>query len=521
MDGDCFSTMKLTLQKTNFFQSKMLPPGTSLIGTSALVQFFDIKAPVRRPSSVSSQRISGGKRQTEEWQIFDSKYSVDATVEAHLIFALKHEDFDLTVFKHVLLALPEKDVLSYIMDAPTGPLARRIWILYEIHTGKTLKIPDAGKIKAVDLLDPAKYICTPGWISPRHKVNYNLLGVAEFCPFVRKTELITSYIEKGLSERAQSLLNRVSPSLVARASSFLLLADTKASFAIENERLPVNNRERWLKAIQQVGKNFLNQDELIRLHEILIGDFRFIEHGFRTDHVFLGERSIDNEPLPEFIGAKPEDLESLLEGLVSTNLRMSKAGVDPVIQAAAISFGFVYIHPFEDGNGRLQRCLIHHILSSRKFNPQGLVFPVSSVMLKWIDEYRDVLRAHSAPLMDFIEWEPAGKGNLRVTNETADLYRYFDCTQVVEFLYKCVEQTINHDVPDELRYLRLHDETMRKLMDTVSLSNRMAEDFIMFMRQNEWRLPKRRREAEFKLLTEEEVERLELIVRETFEEERV
>lgn len=519
MIGECFSTMKLAQPKTNFFQSKMLPAGTSLVGTSALVQFFDLKTHVRRPSCVSSQRISGGKKQTEDWQIFDSKYAVDATVEAHLIFALKHEDFDAYVFKHVLLSLPEKEILGYIKNSPTGPLVRRIWFLYEMFSGQTLKIQDAGKIKAVDLLDREKYICTPGWISPRHKVNYNLLGTADFCPFVRRTELITSYIQKGLSERAQSLLNRVSPSLVVRAASFLLLADTKASFAIENERLPANNRERWLKAIQQVGKNFLNQAELIRLHEILIGDFRFIEHGLRKDYVFLGERTIDNEPLPEFIGAKPEDLESLVEGLVTTNLMMSKAEVDPVIHAAAISFGFVYIHPFQDGNGRLQRCLIHHILSSRKFNPQGLVFPVSSVMLKWIDEYRDVLRAHSSPLMNFIEWEPAEKGNLRVMNETADFYRYFDCTEEVEFLYKCVEETINHDVPDELRYLKLHDEAMRKIMDTVSLSNRLAEDFIMFMRQNDWKLPKRRRENEFKLLTDEEVKNLELMVRETFEEE--
>jgi hypothetical protein len=37
--------------------------------------------------------------------------------------------------------------------------------------------------------------------------------------------------------------------------------------------------------------------------------------------------------------------------------------VDPVVAAAILAFGFVYIHPFEDGNGRIHRYLIHHVLA--------------------------------------------------------------------------------------------------------------------------------------------------------------
>jgi Fic family protein len=36
---------------------------------------------------------------------------------------------------------------------------------------------------------------------------------------------------------------------------------------------------------------------------------------------------------------------------------------------------FVYIHPFDDGNGRLHRYLIHHVLSRTRFTPAGLVLP--------------------------------------------------------------------------------------------------------------------------------------------------
>ena len=38
----------------------------------------------------------------------------------------------------------------------------------------------------------------------------------------------------------------------------------------------------------------------------------------------------------------------------------------------------IYVHPFQDGNGRMHRCLIHHVLAERKFTPPGMVFPVSS-----------------------------------------------------------------------------------------------------------------------------------------------
>ena len=37
--------------------------------------------------------------------------------------------------------------------------------------------------------------------------------------------------------------------------------------------------------------------------------------------------------------------------------------MDPVIHSAAVAFGFVFIHPFMDGNGPLHRYLIHEELS--------------------------------------------------------------------------------------------------------------------------------------------------------------
>jgi hypothetical protein len=249
---------------------------------------------------------------------------------------------------------------------------------------------------------------------------------------------------------------------------------------------------------------------------VLIEDTRFVRAGLRDNGVFLGERDHDGDPLPEFIGARPGDLADLLTGLLEANDRMGQEGLDPVLQAAATAFGFVYVHPFEDGNGRLHRCLIHHVLAERKFTPPGMVFPVSSVMLDRIDDYRKALQAHSGPLMPFIEWRPTPDRNVEVLNDTADLYRYFDCTEAAEFLYACVSRTVEHDLPREIEYLRRHDEAVRRIMDTVEMPDRLAENLLMFIRQNKGTLPKKRRANEFKQLRDDEVMLLEGIVRDAF-----
>jgi Fic/DOC family protein len=297
----------------------------------------------------------------------------------------------------------------------------------------------------------------------------------------------------------------------------MVLADSRASFEIEGERPPRGRLERWGRAVLQAGKNPLTIDEIIRLHGVLIEDTRFVRAGLRPDGVFLGERDHQGDPLPEFIGARAADLRDLTAGMLEANERMREGALDPVLQAAATAFGFVYIHPFQDGNGRLHRCLIHHVLAERKYTPPGMVFPVSSVMQDRIDDYRETLRAHSGPLMNFIDWRPTPERNVEVINDTADLYRYFDCTGTAEFLYSCVERTVEQDLPREIDYLHRHDEAMRRIMDTVEMPDRLAENLVMFMRQNQGKLGKKRRENEFAKLTDDEIVSIEAIVREAFE----
>jgi len=406
--------------------------------------------------------------------------------------------------------------MEFVRKAPIGVSNRRAWFLYELLMGKRLEIPDAPHATAIDALDQKRYFTGRPRVSSRHRVRNNLLGTAAFCPVIRRTPALIRMIEQNLGAKANEIVGQTSAQLVTRAASFLLLADSRASFEIEGERPPRGRLERWGRAILQAGRSALNLDEVVRLHGILIEDSRFVKIGLRPDGVFLGERDVMGDPLPEFIGARQKDLAELMNGLIDTNERMREAQIDPVLQAAATAFGFVYVHPFQDGNGRLHRCLIHHVLAERKFTPKGIVFPVSSVMLDQIDRYRDTLQAHSAPLMNFIEWRSTPERNVEVLNETADLYRYFDCTAAAEFLYECVQRTVEKDLPREIEYLRRQDEAIQQIMETVEMPNDLAGKLVLFIRQNSGRLGKKRREGEFKKLTDGEVAAIESIVRTAF-----
>ena len=295
-----------------------------------------------------------------------------------------------------------------------------------------------------------------------------------------------------------------------RASAFLLLKDSKASFTIEGEIPSGNRASRWGKAIGQAGTRPLSKNELIRLQQIVIENTRFTNMGFRKTGGFVGEHDrITGEPLPDHISARQQDLESLMDGLILTNSLLENPDFDAVLASTIVAFGFVFIHPLEDGNGRIHRYLIHHILAAKQFAQQGMIFPVSTSILDRINDYRKVLESYSHPLLDFIEWKPTSDHNVKVLNETSDYYRYFDATRQAEFLYDCVEDTIRNVIPWEVDYLRKYDEMKGFLDDIYEMPDKSVALLIRFLDQNHGKMSKRARTKEFRSLADDEVRKIE------------
>ncbi|MFD2235719.1 Fic family protein [Phaeospirillum tilakii] len=367
------------------FQETIVPRKSELVGWAALVHAHGIQAPVRRLSCVSHGSIKGGSRQENAWTIFDKRTAPAAGLAGHLTFALRHETLDLLILKRLFDIVGPAEMARVVRSETVGATSRRLWFLYEWLTGRDLDLPDAEKASYVPILAPEDYVTARPVNSPRHQVRNNLLGTPAFCPIIRRTPALADFIGRRWDTQAKELVGRISKSVIARAASFLLLADSQASYQIEGERPPRNRLERWMRAVNQSGRYPLSIDELIRLQHIVVETGRFVTPGLRTEGGFIGPRDGLNDPLPEFVSARPEDVPNLLAGILDTSRRLAGDDVDAVLHATMIAFGVVFVHPFEDGNGRIHRYLIHHALAERGYTPPGIVFPVSSVILDRIE----------------------------------------------------------------------------------------------------------------------------------------
>lgn len=499
------------------YHGEILPKSTQLVGYTWLIEHFKLDLPLRELCCISKVRLNTQKEQKGKWSVFDAQVKFEDTITGHLEFSIKHENIDLLILKSILNVAPKEELIKHININPKAILKKKIWFFYEFLLQKDIPIDDLPAGKYDDLINPEKYFVMNNPIKfKRHKINYNLLGTFKFCPIIRKTEKLKEYIDKNLSLKTSELIGSVPNGIMRRAASFLLLSDSKASFEIEGERVPKKRIERWGKVINEAGKKVLSVDEIERLHAILFQDTRFNKIGLRDEGVFLGERDRDGEPIPEFIGAKSDDLETLINSWMTVNKHLSEDKIDPVLQAVVIAFSFIYIHPLEDGNGRLHRYLLHHVLGQREFYPKGMIFPISNVIADEITTYRDILVEHSSPLMESIEWETTDKNNVKVLNETIDLYRFFDCTRACEFIYSCVEKTIEETLPEELNYLESFDKTYEEIYQLIEMPDNKIKNLITFILQNNGVLSKNKKDKYFVLMENDEVKKIQEIVKYNF-----
>ena len=503
-------------QPVNRFHERALPEPAVPAGYAALIERFDLAVPL--PPQLTAIAGRHHPRPSSSWQLLTPRHRAPDTLEGQLVFALKWEGVDLGVLAALFKAVEPDDVAAIARATPTGAFARRIWFLYEWLTGRGLDVPDPGKVRAVPAVDPEQQVgLRQGTPSPRHKVVDNLPGRRGFCPMIRWTPELKAAVAKGLDARAREIVGRTRKDLITRAAAFLQLSDSKSSFAIEGERPSSARAARWARAIGEAGVHPITVDELERLQRLVIGDARFVTLGLRKDGGFVGMHDRDShEPIPDHISARPQDLRDLLGGIIEYDGRSVAGGVDPVAAAAAISFGFVYVHPFVDGNGRLHRWLIHHVLAAAGYSPPGVVFPISAAILRRLDEYRTVLESCSAAMLSFITWHATSDGNVDVSNDTADYYRYFDATAHAEFLYACVEQTVGQDLPEEVRFLESFDRFSAAVKEIVEMPDRDIERLRVFLAQAGGRLSTRARENEFRALTSEETTRVEALYSELF-----
>ena len=487
------------------FYERFPPEEGYIAGYAALLHRYKLQVPLPDVLSIISHKHK--QYRTEEWQVFTPRHRPEDTLRGHLIFALKYEGIELGLLKRLFCTIDTEEWIALISQEPTGQYSRKIWFLYEWLTKNTLALSDMTTGNYIDLVDTSLQFAGIPFNSKRHRVRNNLPGNPNFCPMIRKTSVIAQYMELDLSKQIKEIIGAIHPDVMARTAAFLLLKDSKASFAIEGEHPPQNRAQRWGRAIGEAGKNPLSLKELERLQQIVISDSRFIKMGLRDQEGFIGAHDRRHgTPIPEHISARWKDVDTLIEGWIEMDEKLEQdSDFDAVLAAAMVAFGFVFIHPFVDGNGRIHRYLIHHVLLRKKYVEKGVIFPVSSIILERLDEYQKILEAFSIPRLDLVNWRPDKSNNVKILNETIDLYRYFDATKQAEFLYSCVKQTIQKTVPSEVDYLDKYDRMKGFLDNYVQMPDKTVDLLIRFLEQGKGQLSKRAKDREFKALTKDEL----------------
>ena len=136
---------------------------------------------------------------------------------------------------------------------------------------------------------------------------------------------------------------------------------------------------------------------------------------------------------------------------------------------------------------------------------------MSSTILQRIDAYKATLADYAARLLPHIEWRLTPQGNVEVLNDTADFYRYFDATAHALFLFGCVEETIEEDLPYEALYLQSYGAFRAQIQSVIDMPDRTVDLLCRFLQQGKGKLSKRARQRTFTSLTDQEVQAIQSI----------
>jgi len=89
-----------------------------------------------------------------------------------------------------------------------------------------------------------------------------------------------------------------------------------------------------------------------------------------------------------------------------------------------------------------------------------------------------------------------------------------------EFLYACVQKTIDEDLSAETRFLQRYDDFRRQVEAFLDMPERLIDLLFRFLSQNDGRLSRRARAEEFSALTDQEAQRVEALYSRSFETEQ-
>jgi Fic/DOC family len=462
------------------------------VGYAYLAQILSLKVfPVKRPALI---------RPVTRIELIGGALSVplsvaprDGDLLAHILFALKYEGVNLAVLAQALPHVPDADILAELRKAPSGIYIRKICFLWEAFSGQDLDYADNPKGPATTLFDPERYITGPSVRNKRWRVDFNGLGSLKYCATVERNAEINELLDYDILGRSKTFIASLAPAMMDRAISWAYLHETQDSFAIEKEAPSEHKSQRFIQLLKQAHQRQpLTEDYLVSLQNSTISNPLDMAGAFRHQQNNLsnglrGAAGVSYVP-------PPPDLCRELMGELMVFANEGPQKIDPLVAAGITSFGFVFLHPFMDGNGRLSRFLIHQALCRSGALENGLLLPVSVAMKREEQRYLEALQDFSIPAREFwdVKWIDAEQLSFSFIGESA-IYRYWDATACVTFTLEMAKRALEVELREETEFLGRYDLIINAVNEAYDVRGSDLSTLVMMCLDNNGIVSKHRR----------------------------
>ena len=217
-------------------------------------------------------------------------------------------------------------------------------------------------------------------LSPPFKITNEILNfIYEIGELVGKISAEKEF-EKNLTLRRENRIKTIYSTLAIEQNTLTLeqvtdVINGKRVLAPPKDIKEVQNAYEIYERLDELNENSVK--DLLLAHKIMTSELIKESGRFRSKNagVYQGDKLIHMGTLPEYI---PELINNLF-------LWLKNSKEHPLIKAAVFHYEFEFIHPFQDGNGRIGR--LWHSLILSKWKKIFAWLPVESLVQKYQKEY--------------------------------------------------------------------------------------------------------------------------------------
>lgn len=438
----------------------------------------------------------------------------------HMCAAIKYQGIRLHFFAALFQKVDVMELATFIKQKPNSKYNRVIWFLYEWLTQNQLPIEDLKSGNYLKLFnDQFYYTLNEGERNKRTRIVNNAIGTNEFCPTIRKTpkilELEKIDVYNTAYTRMQEIGDNLSVDVIGRSINYLYTKETKSSTEIEKERPSSQKMKRFLNTIKNAGLFELTKEKIIDIQNQIVEDSKKT-NDYRKDEIYVGTTISRLGGLDEdvhYIGPLAKHVESMMQGLLDTHHKlMVDRKIPSLMHATVISFGEVYIHPLNDGNGRTHRYLIHDVMKQREPEHQFII-PISAAILKNYGEYDKVLESISRPIMAMLDYELDDENDNRaiIHNDIDYMYRFPDYTDHVIFVYKMMDVAIAKELIEEICLILAFDQIKKAINSVSDIPNNKLDTIVSIIINGEGKVSKNKTGFVLEFMGKQQIKTIEQI----------